>query len=261
MTDPNLPPVAPYRSPNIYQPSVSTGGSNWDGEPSSLPERRYGLSMTYTSNSAGAEDGYGSYQENAHLPSQVDNTITGYRSSSSTQAMQGYSHSGHQDQYGHPYSYPLPSPPVSHSSSYEPEAPIHSLSQPSPPSHHRYGTLNSMPPSNIPLNRLPTDSTLLTPLNDHRPAAIPGGDSEDRDQPTPGSRSTGGSEYDEPRGSYDLHSHPQQQQQVYGYDEYETTADGAAGSYSLGRNRLPRDSTLLTPLNLEHIRYGSSKGL
>lgn len=115
--------------------------------------------------------------------------------------------------------------------------------------------------SNIPLNRLPSDSMLLTPLNDQRPtnAVASGGDSEEsRDRATPGSRSAG-SEYDEPRGSYDLHSQPQQH--GYSYDDFDTHADTTAGPYSLGRNRLPRDSTLLTPLNMEHMRYGSGKGI
>lgn len=115
----------------------------------------------------------------------------------------------------------------------------------------------------MPLNRVSADSTMLASLHDYRAtnAAVTSGDGEEsHDGATPGSRSTG-SEYDEPRGSYALHSQTQQQHHTYGYDDYENDGDSVTGPYSLGRNRLPRNSTLLTPLNLEHLRYGNGKGV
>ena len=72
---------------------------------------------------------------------------------------------------------------------------------------------------------------------------------------TAGDSPSGGSEYDEPRTSYQLQS------TSGGYGPYEesvhTHSQGGQNSeYSLGRNRLPRDSTLLTPVNLDGLRYG-----
>jgi hypothetical protein len=258
MTDPNPSPITSYRSPSSYNQgmhgSSNLGGSGWVED----SDRRY-VSMTYpSSENASVEEVYGGYSDHP-LTQPEEETLGGYRQlpPSANMNQQGYpipAHSNNQDHYGQGYSYPLSSPQQNGPSSASP-----------PPPHHRYGTGTLLPPisSTTMLNRLPAESTLLSSLNDYRAThgVISTGDGEDsRDGVKSGSRSTG-SEYDEPKGTYELHSHPQQQNHTYGYGEYENNGDAATGPYSLGRNRLPRDSTLLTPLNLEHLRFGSGKGV
>ena len=181
-------------------------------------DRRYSLSMAYPSESAVVDDVY----------SQYDNSSL----SGANDQMAGYTQYTTQDQYAtttHGYTYPpLQSPPAD-----QPNGSPHS-----PPNR----TGQRLPP--LP----PTNGVMLNPL-DYRSnsGGAPAG--------TSGDSPSAGSEYDEPRTSYQLQS------TSGGFGPYEESVHGHShgaqnSEYSLGRNRLPRDSTLLTPVNLDGLRYG-----
>jgi hypothetical protein len=218
MTDSSLPGIASYRGSNPYlQPGV--GSQPWmeHGQ-----DRRYSLSMAYPSESSVVDDVY----------SQYDNSAL----SATNDQMSGYTQYTTQDQYAtttHGYNYPpLQSPPAD-----QPSGSPHS-----PPNRpgQRLASATTLPP-------LPSSNNgmILNPL-DYRSTS--GGASAG----TAGDSPSAGSEYDEPRTSYQLQS------TSGGYGAYEESvhAHSQNSEYSLGRNRLPRDSTLLTPVNLDGLRYG-----
>jgi hypothetical protein len=221
MTDSNLPGITSYRTSNPYLQS-GVGSQSWmeHGQ-----ERRYSLSMAYPSGSAVVEDVYGQY-DSSSLPPTNDQ-------------MAGYTQYTTQDQYAtttHGYTYPpLQSPPADHSTG-SPHSPPNRTGQ-------RLASTTTLPP-------LPSDNGMILNPLDYRSTSggAPGG--------TSGDSPSAGSEYDEPRTSYQLQS------ASGGYGAYEESvhahSQGSAQSseYSLGRNRLPRDSTLLTPVNLDGLRYG-----
>ena len=229
MTDSSLPGMPSYRGSNPYLQS-GVGSQSWmeHGQ-----ERRYSLSMAYPSESAVVDDVYGQY----------DN------SSMSNNQMAGYTQYTTQDQYTtttHGYTYPpLQSPPAEQSTG-SPHSPPNRTGQ-------RLAPATTLPPipsaDNLPINRLPSDNGMILNPLDYRSTSGGGSGGTTGDSPS------AGSEYDEPRTSYQLQS------ASGGYGAYEESvhahSQGAQDSeYSLGRNRLPRDSTLLTPVNLEGLRYG-----
>ena len=231
MTDSSLPAMASYRTPNPYLQS-GAGPQNWmeHGQ-----ERRYSLSMAYPPDSAVVDEVYGQY-DNSSL-------------SAANEQMTGYTQYTTQDQYAtttHGYTYPpLQSPPA--------EQPTGSPHSPPNRTDQRLASATTLPPlpsaNNVPINRLPSDNGMMLNPLDYRSTSggAPGG--------TSGDSPSAGSEYDEPRTSYQLQS------TSGGYGAYEESVHAHSHSsqnseYSLGRNRLPRDSTLLTPVNLDGLRYG-----
>jgi hypothetical protein len=234
MTDSSIHGIGAYRAPNPYlQPGV--GSQTWMEH---SQDRRYSLSgMTYHSESAVVDDVYGQY-ENSSL-------------SGTNDQMAGYTQYATQDQYttttqGYTYP-PLQSPPA--------EQPNGSPHSPPNRAGQRLTSNTTLPPlhapNSVPMNRLPSDNGIILNPLDYRSTS--GGASTG----TAGDSPSGGSEYDEPRSSYQLQS------TSGGYGAYEesvhvhTPSHGSQSSeYSLGRNRLPRDSTLLTPVNLDGLRYG-----
>ena len=229
MTDSSLPGIASYRTSNPYLQS-GVGSQSWMEH---NQDRRYSLSMNYPSESAVVDDVYGQY-DSSSLPA-------------TNEQMSGYPQYTTQDQYTtttHGYTYPpLQSPPAEQSNG-SPHSPPNRAGQ-------RLTSVTTLPPlpstaSNNNSNNN-NNGMILNPL-DYRSSSggAPGG--------TSGDSPSAGSEYDEPRTSYQLQS------TSGGYGAYEESvhahSHGAQNSeYSLGRNRLPRDSTLLTPVNLDSLRY------
>ena len=233
MTDSSIPGIASYRASNPYlQPGVSSQA--WMDH---NQDRRYSLSMSYTSENTVVDDVYGQY----------DNSSM----SASNDQMTGYAQYTTQDQFTtttHGYTYPpLQSPPADQSTG-SPHSPPNRGSQ----RLTSATTLPPLPPTNsLPINRLPSDNGMILNPLDYRSTSGGTGTSGG----TSGDSPSAGSEYDEPRSSYQLQS------ASGGYGAYEESVHGHSHSsqnseYSLGRNRLPRDSTLLTPVNLEGLRYG-----
>ena len=226
LTDSSLPAMGSYRNGNPYLQS-GVGSQPWMDH---NQERRYSLSMAYPSESAVVDEVYGQY-DNSSL-------------STTSDQMTGYTQYTTQDQYTtttHGYTYPpLQSPPA--------EQPTGSPHSPPNRTGQRLASNTTHPPANnsIPINRLPSDNGMMLNALDYRSTSggAPGG--------TTGDSPSGGSEYDEPRSSYQLES------TSGGYGAYEESvhAHSQNSEYSLGRNRLPRDSTLLTPVNLDGLRYG-----
>ena len=234
MTDSSLPGIASYRNPNPYlHPGV--GSQTWVDH---NQERRYSIAMPYPSESAVVDDVYGQYDDSSL--------------STTNDQMTGYTQYTTQDQYAtttHGYTYPpLQSPPADQSTG-SPHSPPNRTTQ----RLTSATTLPPLPPANTltTINRIGSDNGMILNPLDYRSTS--GGTSAG----TTGDSPSGGSEYDEPRTSYQLQS----TSGGGGYGTYEesvhTHSQGAQNSeYSLGRNRLPRDSTLLTPVNLDGLRYG-----
>ena len=233
MTDSSLPGIGSYRTPNPYLHPGVGGSQAWMDH--SQQERRYSLSMNYPPESAVVDDVYGQYEDSSL--------------SSSNEQMTGYTQYTTNDHYvttTHGYTYPpLQSPPTDQSTG-SPHSPPNRTGQ----RLTSATTLPPLPPANsLPaINRLSSDSGMVLNPLDYRSTS--GGTSAG----TTGDSPSAGSEYDEPRSSYQLQS----TSGSYGaYEEsVHTHSQGGQNSeYSLGRNRLPRDSTLLTPVNLESLRY------
>ena len=181
-------------------------------------DRRYSLSMAYPSESAVVDDVY----------SQYDNSSL----SGANDQMARYTQYTTQDQHAtttHGYTYPpLQSPPAD-----QPNGSPHS------PPNRTGQRLSPLPP---------TSGMMLNPL-DYRSnsGGAPGRTGRDN--------LSMGSEYDE------LRTPDQFQSASGGFVSYKESAHGHShgaqnSEYSLGRIRLPRDSTLLTPGNLDGLRYG-----
>ena len=232
MTDSSIPGMGSYRTSNPYL-QAGVGSQPWMEH---NQDRRYSLSMTYPSEGAVVDDVYGQY-DNSSL-------------SGTNDQMTGYTQYTTQDQYTtttHGYAYPpLQSPPAEQQPTGSPQSPPNRTGQRLPSAT----TLPPLPSTNsVPINRLPSENGMILNPLDYRSTSggAPGG--------TAGDSPSAGSEYDEPRTSYQLQS------TSGGYGAYEESvhahSHGAQNSeYSLGRNRLPRDSTLLTPVNLDGLRYG-----
>ena len=232
LTDSSLPGIASYRNPNPYlHPGV--GSQAWMDH---NQERRYSLSMTYPSENAVVDDVYGQYDDSSL--------------SAANDQMTGYTQYTTQDQYAtttHGYTYPPLQSPSGDQSTGSPHSPPNRGSQ-------RLTSATTLPPlppaSSLPtINRLGSDNGMILNPLDYRSTS--GGTSGG----TTGDSPSAGSEYDEPRTSYQLQS------TSGSYGAYEESvhshSQGTQNSeYSLGRNRLPRDSTLLTPVNLDALRYG-----
>ena len=230
MTDSNLPGVG-YRTSNPYL-QTGVGSQAWMEHPQ---DRRYSLSMTYPSEGGVVDDVYGQY-DNSSLSAPNDQ-------------MSGYTQYTTQDHYTtttHGYTYPPLQSPSGDQSTGSPHSPPNRTGQ----RLTSATTLPPLPPANThPINRLASDNGMILNPLDYRSTS--GGTSGGTTADSP----SAGSEYDEPRSSYQLQSTSGE------YGSYEESVHahphGAQNSeYSLGRNRLPRDSTLLTPVNLDGLRYG-----
>ena len=180
MTDSSLPGITSYRASNPYLQSGVSSQSWMEHN----QDRRYSLSIPYPSESAVVEDVYGQY-DNSSL--------------AANDQMTGYTQYTTQDQYAtttHGYTYPpLQSPPAEQSNG----------SPHSPPNRggQRLTSNTTLPPlpstNSLPINRLPSDNgMILNPLDYHSTSGGAGG--------TSGDSPSAGSEYDEPRTSYQLQS-------------------------------------------------------
>lgn len=180
MTDSSLPGIGSYRTSNPYLQSGAVGSQGWMDH---NQDRRYSLSMGYPSESAVVDEVYGPY-DHTSMPAPNDQ-------------MAGYPPYTTQDQYA----------TTTHGYTYPPQADQPSGSPHSPPNRtvQRMNSAPTLPPlapaNGLPINRLPSENGMMLNSLDYRSTSsgAPG-------PTTAGDSPSAGSEYDEPRSSYQLQS-------------------------------------------------------